>query len=233
MPANILVTVLYEVKDPIYGKAKTEDYVALHRLCLDSFKEYLADIDEVITFTGVAKDYHEVFRLKFEHLRGLHTKQDCNILYVDLDNLCVKPVEIFGKFKKLNLFCISSDAGYRGVLNGSVPMERLRFAQPWFVTNVKYFPAVMNKKLWEIGKEIVKDWVDTWAYECLVYNCMFHSQWVKDVQDYHRPEFSYQAPVRGNYSNSINLKQAKIIHFHSTRGTEKTIQIMSGWERFK
>ena len=85
-----------------------------------------------------------------------------------------------------------------------------------------------------MGTEIVKDWVDTWAYECLIYNFMFHSQGIKDVQKYHKPEFSYQLPVRGGkYVNTIKIKEANIIHFHSTRGSEKTINAMQEWGSFK
>ena len=232
MIKNYLVIVLYEVQEKLYGKAVTEDYRYLAELCLESFRKNLLGKYEIITIQGLAKTYHEVFRNKFYALREIHTSEECNIFYVDLDNFCIKETEIFGRFDQLELFCISADTGYRGVLDGAVPTERLQFTEPWFVTNVKYFPASMDKNLWMIGEEIVKDWVDTWAYECLVYNYMFHCQGIENMQSHHMPWYSYQAPVRGSYPNTIKFKEAKIIHLHSTRGAKKTIEVMNGWRRF-
>ena len=233
MTKNILATVLYEITEPMYGKAKTEDYKEMHKLCVDSFKKNLVGLDETVTFRGVTENYHDVFQGKFYHLMDLHRSGDVNILYVDLDNLCVKSVEIFGKYDDLNLFCISSDLGFRSSLNKYIDPVLLNKMEPWFVTNVKYFPSTMDNGLWDVGKELVEQWKPVWAYECLIYNAMFHAQAIKNVQEYHRPEYSYQLPPkpkRSNriqgYINTISFEQARIIHFHSTRGSGRTIEEM-------
>lgn len=230
MPKNIFVFLFAQIENAMYGKAKTFDYVALRDLCVESFKKNLIGLDEIWPLGGRFKDYHEMFRFKYEALKSLWFGKQlgyrCNILYADLDNLCVKPVDIFSAFEDMQLFCMSSDSGYLDSLRGTVSDKLLTGVEPWFVANVKYFPATMSEEVWAAGDRIASKWIDVWSFECLVYNTMFHAQNISNVSAYHRPEYSYQVPVRGKYRNSIPFDKAKILHFHSTRGSREAIKRM-------
>ena len=98
MLKNILVTANYTIKGEIYGNAKTEDYTEITELCINSFKKNLVDLDDVIILKGEVDNYHQVFKNIYREIHDIYHSQECNILWVDSDNVCVKKQECLAYF---------------------------------------------------------------------------------------------------------------------------------------
>jgi hypothetical protein len=234
---NILLTAVYEITDKLYGNMRTEDYERLNQLCVESFKANLKDIDEVIILRGKKNSYHEVFKEKFYLLKEIYHSSPCNILWADSDNLCVKPTELFGKFSEINMFSIVPNVMF--AFNGyykakQIPTDFFEYLQPWFLSNIKYIPAGLPEEVWEAGTFIADRWVWEWAYECIVYNTMFHMQDIEcdNISTYHIPKYNWQNfnewrnGVPNEWENGIPIEEAHIIHFASSQGSLDAIEKM-------
>ncbi len=149
---NILMTACYKVKDYDYGKSNTDDFEAIKRRCLMSYVKHLKDIDEVVVLDGEIETPHEMCRDIFHKLMEYHRNKRCNILYVDADTLCVKETEIFGEYDNFTMFCIQDM--FQKAFPVQVPVDLYRNLTPWFMSNVRYYPADMGHILWEIVKPL-------------------------------------------------------------------------------
>lgn len=228
MSENILLTYLYDLgKDPHDLGKDYGVFTKIHELCVASFADNLAAIDEHIILRGrfhhqpntpwtitQNKMNEDVYWKTYELFRG----RPCNILLVDSDMLCVKPTEIFGKFDKYSLFNVAG-------CDAPLELESLCLNSA-----VRYFPATMDKSVWEVGTEYAKQWEEyagVWAYDQYVYNQVFYAQDVGNAEDFLRPWLNFNAPVRGRIDNrGTSIRDAHIIHFHSSRGARETLEIM-------
>lgn len=221
MSKNILIMVNYKLKE-FYYKGDSSDYSEICSVCYKSFKKNLMDLDEVIILTGIEKNYNKMFKDKFYKIMDIHRNGDCNILYVDTDTVCIKDTEIFGKFNFCTSFCICNDLRYRKY-TALVPINIYKSLNPWFMCSVQYYPSSMDKKLWDIGESLAKNWINVWAYECIIYNSMIHAQNV-NLKKLHDPRFNYQ--YLEEFKMSIPLEEAHIVHVPATRGSNDSLRIM-------
>ena len=232
MNKNVLVTFLYNIGKKMYGNTDFSNYEEMNELCILSCKKNIEDSFEVHSCNGYGETYHELFKEKFNKLKDIHMSGNVNLLFLDIDNLCVKPVKIFDEFNELELFCMSTESHYKSQYNGLVQKELLEGTDPWFITNVKYFPSTMDMNLWRVGEYVFDEWVNVWAFECIIYNKMFHSQGIADYGKHCLQEYSYQNPINGKkHRNLINIEEAKIIHFHSTRDSIKALNEMKRFSK--
>lgn len=232
---NILITARYELKDKNFLKADTNDYFQIHELCSASFEKYLLDIDEHIVLAGIKDNYHEMLKDIFFRIKHIHLNCSCNILFADSDMMCIKPVSIFSNYDKFWMFCATPNDIYCKYPK-SVNRKLYFHLKPWFMSNLRYYPRYMDSKVWDTGTELANNWIDVWAYECIIYNAMLHSQhdnlsngygYLK--WKYHNPVLNYQYGIKG-FKNDIPLGQAEIIHFGSSRGSKKVIAEMKKWQ---
>lgn len=220
---NIFITACYEVENR-YGSTEKNDYKKLTWLCCDSFLKNLVDIDEVIVLTGKKQNYHRMFEEIYWRIRDIHHRKPCNILWSDSDNLCLKPIKIFNEWAKFSMFLIADQ--YR---TAWINPECKRLAEPlnpWMLANIRYYPAMIPAWIWTEADRIAKNWIDDWAFECIVHNKMFHSQEISDFMEYHIPKMNIQAEGNLDSITQELVDEAVIIHCHSTRGSELALNKM-------
>lgn len=222
---NILVISLYNLST-FHHKGEVANYLDLSTVCYKSFMTNLVDLDEIIIFTGTKDDYNKMFREKFYRLMDLHKTRKCNILYVDADVVCTKKTKIFNRFNHFTMFYICKDLRHRKY-PFDVPVERYSCLDPWFMMNVQYYPADLDNGVWSVGKTLADNWIDVWAYECIIYNAMIHSQNV-DLQSLCIPKYNYQHLPKQQYEfeTYIPLEDAHIVHVPATRGSRKSLTEM-------
>ena len=227
---NIHITANYKITNTMYNpnKCKTEDYEEISQICSDSFKKNLKNLDKSIILVGEKPSYHELFKEIFYKQMDMYKWNDCNILWTDADTICIKPTEIFDKFENFNMFW--DDSIYCN-FPAVVPRNLYKGLIPWMMSNIRYFPKGLPNSMWELGEPLAKKWINVWAYECIIYNTMFHSQ--KSIKDEHGvvknkyllPEYNFQMIRSKKYPN-MEMKDANIVHFHSSRGSKDTIRKM-------
>jgi hypothetical protein len=231
---NIFVTAFYEVENRYSHKAETskEDYKRLTEICVDSFKKNLIDLDEVIILNGVTNNYHQLFKDIYWKIRDLWYETPCNIIWSDSDNLCLKPVEIFGKWNKFSMF--SSANEHQFSFTNPTCLNLVKNLTPWMMANLRYYPATMNADLWwNVGDDLAYSWIDEWAYETIIYNKMFHSQDIDNYNKFMRPEWNVQCEGIVGSISPETIKNAIIIHCQSTRGSREAIEKMDRALKFQ
>jgi len=193
----------------------TEDYDTMTELCCKSFKENLVGWENTIILRGVKRHYDQVFKEVFYKLRELCLgNPDRDFIFTDVDTVCVKKTEI--KFDTFNMFCIAPDKFNKYPL--FVPKELYEDLEPWYMSNVRYLPSRMDKSLWDIGKGIADNWINTWAYECIIYNRMYKEQ---KGGEGHLPMLNSQW-----YGKHRPDENAHIIHIPASRGSKSTLNRM-------
>jgi len=219
MIQNIFMTACYEVGS-MYGNAKYEDYKKLTEICCGSFIKNLKGLTEVIILEGKKENFHELFKELYYKVKDIYLKnQPCNILFADSDTICLKPVDIFGKFDKFSMFLIANE------FHQSFENEECRkLAQPlypWMMANLRYYPAGLSNSIWDTPDDLAFSWRNDWAYDCIIYNTMFHSQGITNFDDYHIPEWN-RLIIGGITDEQIN--NSNIIHCAATRGSSLSLE---------
>jgi len=213
---NILVTACYKVKSERYGDTSHEDYEEMTNLCVKSFKKNLSGLNKIIVLRGDVDSYHQVFKSIFGRIYALYKTGDCNILFVDSDTVCVKPVSIFYYYNNFRMF--SQAEQFRTAFPSNVSRELYNDLSPWYLSNLRYYPMNLSKGIWDRAKDLYQKWIDVWAYECIIYNTMMHSQ---DIEFNNMPEMNYQYIDGQDHLNcGIKIEEASIIHCQSTRGSK-------------
>lgn len=171
---------------------------------------------EEVVITDTCDTRLAMFKNNWQRIRDLWHSEPCNILFMDSDSIMVKPVEIFGRFPEFRLF------------NWTTPPQHPQF-ENYFNCAVRYYPAHMNPKLWELGDSLAANWDNSiYDYEQLMFNAMFWSQGIT-WEDAHHPELNWQAenglnlPELNKHSqfNTFPLGHARIIHYHGTRSHDR------------
>lgn len=214
---NIHVISCYNVPS-FYGNGNPLHYKEMTELCVKSFMRNLKNLDAVITLSKKVTSYHDMFKDVFFKLKTLWKPRVTNILYTDADTLCLKSTDIFGKINGFQLFCQQDNMK---VFKG-VPEELYKHLTPWYMASVRYFSSDMDSCLWDVGEALVNKWINTWAYECIVYNSMFHAQ--PDELKLNLPQYNCQWST--DFPPSVQIAQANIVHLHSTRGSGRTLERM-------
>lgn len=228
---NILVTACYSVEDNIGMRRdvpfKFDKYRRITDMCVKSFCKNLEGIDDVVVLEGVFENYHRMFQDIYYKIREIYQTRKCNILFVDADDLCIRPTRIFGKYDKFVMFDIQNrHCSYR---SKKIPSTVYSHLKPWMMSNVRYYPmGAVTEKMWKMGDNLAENWVDVWAYECIIYNTLFHAQGIseKEINEtIYDKNLNYQS-ISAIKSGHVP-KSVKIIHLHSARNMDRVIEVMS------
>ena len=230
---NYLVTKNYRITDHTkwYDDRTSEsnlaqNYAAMETLLVNSAKENIVGLDEVIVHRGEAENIREVFKIHFKELYNLWSTEECNILYCDLDVVFLKKVLYFNKFDFFAMFNFTDPA--RGTVDEHYGLTFERF----FNCGIRYHPHTMKQETWDIGFKMLENWnPDRWDCEQVVYNQMLWTQGVKPEQVY-APHLAFQMLNRdpshemNTTFNRISVKDAAAVHVHGSRGSEDRLQTM-------
>jgi len=213
---NLLVTYLYDLG------ADFPVHKEIHDLCVASYEKNLRGDWEHVCFTGAFDEgsRNRRYGMMLQDVFGkLFDLQDANLFIVDADTLCVRPVDVFGRWNKLTMFNLA---------NARVPYNA--FPREQYVhSGVRYVPAWFP--LWEPARVLRASWdFDVWAYDQFVWNLLYRSQGVDmvRVKEHLDPRYCWCTPRE--YDNlDVPEDDAYIVHFHETRNVRACLERMRGY----
>jgi len=223
---NIFITACYEV-DKMYSFGETNylDYKQLTNLCTNSFLKNLKDPTEVRILEGQKEHFHELFKELYWEVQNIYfANQPCDILFVDSDTLCLKPIEIFGKWDKFAMF--NSAEEHRLSYFNPICLQLVQNLKPWMMANIRYYPSGLPMSFWDVGDDLAYSWVNEWAYDAIIYNKMFHAQDIKNFDDFIQPHLNFQVDGIPEAISYETIRDASVLHCHATRGTKMAIAKM-------
>jgi len=212
---NLLVTYLYDLGRDF------ELHRAIHELCVTSYRKNLAGEWRHVCFEGKFNEgnrelrYGSMLRDVFSKLLELRGN---NLLVIDADTLCVRTVEMFGKWDRLTMF---------NMANARVPYNAFPY-HLYLHSAIRYVPAEFD--YWEIVETLGIDEYDdaVWAYDQYVWNKMFWAQpgvELERAREYVDPRYCW-VPMREYDNLGIPKSEAYIIHFCETRGVQACLARM-------
>ena len=193
-------------------------YHEMQELSVESFRLFLAGDWDVIfmdfegsedLMPGEWKDFTAWRRI---YVGGFYLtyslwKAGNSVFMCGADTLCLRPTEIFGTTNQMRMYW-----GEHGYLNG----------------DVMYFPAEMEQKVWDRGFQEIDSLRTDWGHIQDLYNEMFRVQEPRPELD---PSMNYAPEI---YPNPCPPEEARIQHFHATKGAEEVLRRMReamSWRR--
>jgi hypothetical protein len=87
--------------------------------------------------------------------------------------------------------------------------------------------GAMTDDLWAIGDDLADNWIDVWAYECIIYNTLFHTQGLQEeeIQALCDSKLNVLNPTGGVELRDV-ARHGSIIHLHSARSRDRAIKLM-------
>lgn len=228
--ANIIISPVYELE---VKKSEFSYYLEMESLCVASFMKNVKDVDGFKILNNQKKIFEKPYEMFYDVFLKTEElwKAGHDILFTDIDALCKKPVEFFGKYDEFRCFASANNT------------ERFsEYFPSYFLSGTRYFPQTMSKELWEVGQkhwnefwsngdEIYKEpcfsrMGSRWDYEQFVYNMMFYSQSQvrENYQTYTINEYNY-------FHEFDNAEDATIIAFNAAAGAEKAVKLMKEWSK--
>ena len=191
-----------------------QHYQEMHRLSIESFKHNLRGDWDLIELSG------EIFGLQqaFQHtMRGIrriwHERGPCNILYTDCDTLCVKPLDLFGRYPEFRLF-------------SSRPLN----LDGHFNCGVRYYPATMDQSVWELQDLLMQSWTPRkYDSEQDIYNVMVWSQ--QSLRDSLNGIPQHDVVIHDDFSPDLLHEKLSgthsIMHFLSAGHPKQSLNLMT------
>ena len=196
------------------------DYENMYSISRSSAKTYLQGEWEEIKLTAPVLDSRAYQIAHWYMIKELWHKEPCNILCMGADTMFLKPTEVFGKYNDMMMF------------NYTDPKTHEE-AQHYFNDDIRYYPADMDPKVWDLGERLMDKWFthkeNDWSWGQLIHNYQLWSQGL-DVSDVHDPKMAFQIfnlniPFAEEWNN-CKLEDANIIHLHSSRDTTSRVDAM-------
>jgi hypothetical protein len=212
----------------LYDSGNVERNSLYKQMLYVSSKTFLQNLEGVFTCRELAYSYdrnmqNNLFRT-FKDINKLW-KENANIFYADVDTLCMKPIDIFGKYFQFSEFWISDPP--------SLPDHPKNMN-----SGIKYFPAETAKAVMDYGEVLVDKFLEEknenspWALDQEIYIKMLDKQGIpfEKFMDNSLNWINFNA-VNSTGLNIIERKDAKVLHFHSTRNASETVKIMEEYDR--
>ena len=228
---NYLVKSLFEVKDADWKVLDRshesnlfDTYLEMHEVSAESYRAFLEGDWELKFITGEVDQINQAFEKTFWAIHELWHSEPCNILYTDPDTIAVKHIDMFDQYKHFVMFNHTDPKQFTG------PNPYNRSFEHFFNAGVRYFPATMDEKIWELGAGMARTWdYATYDTEQVILNAMLWDQGVA-VNEVLDPTVAWQLfhPDLnfGQQWNGCSIYDAKILHLHSSRGADNRLAFM-------
>ena len=232
---NYLVKSLFQVQDTNWHFKDRSDeqdlhkkYVEMHQISVGSYTKHLKGIWELKFIQGSVKNINDAFKQTFRKIYELWRQGNTNILYTDPDTVAIKaidPWQISDRFMMFN-FTDPKSLNTNNQYGRTFPY--------FFNAGVRFFPAGMDQRIWDLGLEMLDNWEEgTYNTEQTILNAMLWDQGLTLDQAL-RPEWAYQAQWLPNQAplwtqdlwNGIDINQSLIVHTHSSRGIDEKLTFM-------
>ena len=195
-------------------------YEQLYKLSRLSAKHFLQGEWEEVCVTSPVLDarLHQIN--VWYTIKELWLKEPCNILCMGADTLFIKPTEVFGRYDKMTMFNYTDPKTHSEVVN-------------YFNDDVRYYPASMDPKVWEMGEKLMDKWFahneNNWAAGQIIHNLQMWSQGV-ELNDVHDPNMAFQVlyfdEEQDSKWNGSPFEDAHILHLHGSRGIQGRLPVM-------
>ena len=174
---NYLVKSLFQVKDADWKVLDRshesnlfDTYLDMHEVSAESYRAFLEGEWELKFITGEVDQINQAFERTFWAIHELWHSEPCNILYTDPDTIAVKHINIFDQYPKFMMFNHTDPKQFVG------PNPYNRAFEHFFNAGVRYFPASMDEKIWELGASMAQTWdYATYDTEQIILNAMLLS----------------------------------------------------------
>jgi len=228
---NILLKTLFPIEQIKYffsehTQGNWDNYVAMQELSLRSMRKNLRGEWKEISITAPSKPtLQNAFRDTATLTRDLYLEHaPCRILYTDPDTMCVRPLDIFGRFKEFRLF---------DQMDQRIQPIEARWDGYWNCS-VRYFPENLPNEFWERMAVLMSHWdYERYDYEQEMYRQLMWSQsidteaWQSDVQ------FNWRSIDKG-YNMPVSMEDFpmhSIIHFGASGDVVTVRSIMErAWQ---
>ncbi len=202
-------------------KQNLKKYHDMYQLSRASARKFLTQPYEEILFQAPVLDNRLYQIAQWYCIKELWFKEPCNILWMGADAMFVQPTEVFGRYNEMRLFNYTDPKSFDDIPH-------------YFNDDIRYYPATMDPKVWEVGERRMPDWFAgpdvTWDAGQKIHNYQFWSQQIS-IKDALQPAMAWQAfslsQEHGEAWNNCALKDAHILHFHGSRGTDQRVTVMS------
>lgn len=216
-------------------------YSSMSEILCESVDTFLDGDWEFEIIENDVENYQQIFDTNFAEVYEMWDNGNNNILFLDLDTIMLKPVSIFDKLNKFQMFNYTDPK----TLSGKDADNKYGLKhEHYFNAGVRYYPSSMSKDVWDLGWKYAKDWdYNIWGTEQIIFNEMMYSQhsnvneWIDPTMNFQMMNAVPQAITNAQYLqsieswNSIGINEAKIMHLHGTRGADKTV--MTQWQLWK
>ena len=232
---NYLVKSLFQVQDTNWHFKDRSDeqdlhkkYVEMHQISVGSYTKHLKGTWELKFIQGSVGNINDAFKRTFREIYELWRQGNTNILYTDPDTVAIKdidPWQISDRFMMFN-FTDPKSLNTNNQYGRTFPY--------FFNAGVRFFPAGMDQRIWDLGLEMLDNWEEgTYNTEQTILNAMLWDQGLTLDQAL-RPEWAYQAQWLPNQAplwvqdlwNGVDINRALILHTHSSRGIDEKLTFM-------
>jgi hypothetical protein len=232
---NYLVKSLFQVRDANWhfkDRSNEQDlykkYVEMHQLSVGSYTKHLKGEWELKFIQGSVDNINDAFKQTFRAIYDLWRQGDTNILYTDPDTVAFKDIDPWQISDRFMMFNFTEPK--------SLETENHygRKFPHFFNAGVRFFPAGMEQRIWDIGLEMLNNWEEgTYNTEQTILNAMLWDQGVS-LDQVLRPAWAYQAQWLPNQAplwlqdqwNGIDINSSFIIHMHSSRNIDEKLAFM-------
>jgi len=213
MPNNILLRFLYTLEErdkDVHLSVDFSHYEQLLEISSATFKQHLKEDYTERVLRGHVPNAKTMFRDVFNRTRDLHKQGNINIFVCAPDVIAVAPFTIFDRFKEMRLFAKTESAYHKDEL-------------PVYMNDgPRYFPSTMDPHLWDLGSWLWEQPDPTRDQSQYIHNLMFYRQpeIIHLLQsEIPQPQYGYQFWCDNrDYNHGVPVSEAKVVHFHASRG---------------
>ena len=202
------------------------DYSEMYRISRATLRRFLAGDWQEHVFRAPVLDAQQFCIAQWYAIKELWHSESCNILWMGSDTVMVKPTEVFDHWHGMRMF------------NYTDP-KRLDNIPHYFNDDVRYYPADMDPKVWEVGERAMTEWYTNpharWDLGQMIHNYQFWSQDIPGSDRLH-PWMNWSAHAmrdvtdrtieKFNNWNGLDISDAHIIHLSGSRGASQGRQHM-------
>ena len=210
-----------------------QHYKNMYSISRASAHKFLEGEWEEVLFSSPVLDARMFQIAQWYAVRKMWFKEPCNILCMGADTLFIQPTEMFGCWSEMRMFNYTDPKIHKD-------LRQYTDVGHYFNDDVRYFPADMDPKIWEIGERRMTDWFTHkqahWDCGQLINNHMFWSQDI-DITDRLYPHFNWMSHYVRQFDapsikyaeewNQCPFSNASIIHFNGSRGPDHTLNFMN------
>jgi hypothetical protein len=224
---NFLVRSLFRIKNnqgggtPYHLDNSFDNYQQMQELSIKSFQKNLLGTWELIELGGEFETIQLTWLEIIKQIQQLwHDQYPCNILWTDTDTLCIKPLDIFGRFKEFRLFTEQD------------PLDRSQYNNAC----VKYYPWTLESEFWtQMQQEL-----DNWDFTKYDTEQLVHTKLMWNQPSLHANISQKQSLIVSQLGHRFDWQVEKfdfedisqqdldccVLHFHSSRGPGARLEWM-------